>query len=187
MKRSAAEVLAYLRTRPDGCTSRDAWPTIVKRDGKPMTITDRVLNARGTIRDRMDRQTQRGDGCWLWTGPTSNGYGRVRIGGRQTVQATHVAYVVAHGPIPPGLRVLHHCDTPLCVRPEHLFVGTQSDNLTDAAIKGRIRTKLTASDVRVIRTRLASGELHRHIAEAFGVASSTIGYIKRGEHWRHLT
>lgn len=83
--------------------------------------------------------------CWLWTGARAGGYGKVYVGGRSggMVGAHRVAWEVLVGPIPDGLRVLHRCDNPPCVRADpdpalsHLFIGTQSDNLRDMAAKGR--------------------------------------------------
>jgi hypothetical protein len=79
----------------------------------------------------------------LWTGQRSRGkYGMlsgVRVGDRYTTAYAHrIAYELTHGVIPDGLVVCHRCDTPLCVRPDHLFLGTQADNLNDARRKGRM-------------------------------------------------
>lgn len=75
--------------------------------------------------------------CKLWTGAsTTDGYGRKRVGGR--LYLTHrLAWEEAHGPIPEGVNVLHHCDTPACYEVEHLFLGTQADNVNDMVVKGR--------------------------------------------------
>lgn len=80
-------------------------------------------------------------GCWLWTAATIRGYGQilgVLNGKRRPLYAHRVSWELAFGPILNDLEVLHRCDTPLCVRPDHLFLGTQQDNLADARAKGRL-------------------------------------------------
>ena len=78
-----------------------------------------------------------GDGCWLWKGkPGSGGYGSWKHG-----QAHRASWEFYRGPIPAGLQVCHRCDVPLCVNPDHLFIGTQSDNIQDMYAKGRGRKK----------------------------------------------
>jgi uncharacterized coiled-coil protein SlyX len=77
--------------------------------------------------------------CWLWTGDMYNdGYGRIRPGlGKKYVRAHRFSWELHHGAIQKGLYILHHCDNPICVRPDHLFVGSKSDNMKDCAAKGR--------------------------------------------------
>lgn len=107
------------------------------------------------------------------------------------------AYV---GPIPVGHNVCHRCDNPSCVRPEHLFLGSQRENVADMDRKGRRRSsqrsqsgtmnnhaKLTEESVREIRHRLLAGDLHRVIAETYGVRPSAISNIARGKTWSHVT
>lgn len=88
---------------------------------------------------RFWRYIRRDDaGCWGWTGATRSGYGVLNV--RGTVLYAHrISYKIAHGEIPPGLRVLHHCDNPPCARPDHLYAGTQLDNIHDAIRRGRWR------------------------------------------------
>lgn len=83
--------------------------------------------------------------CWLWRGATRSSrtpwnYGRIYENGR--IRSAHVvSYEMNLGAIPDGLLVLHRCDTPLCVRPSHLFLGTQRDNVRDARSKGRLTSR----------------------------------------------
>lgn len=78
-----------------------------------------------------------GTECWLWTGyQMPFGHGQLNVGDK--IVLTHrFSWELHHGPIPEGLSVLHHCDVPNCIRPDHLFLGTQKDNVQDAIQKGR--------------------------------------------------
>lgn len=77
------------------------------------------------------------NGCLEWTGSTNaRGYGQIKIDGKP-IKTHRLAWELANDEIPDGLHVLHHCDVPLCCNPEHLFLGTQADNMADMAAKGR--------------------------------------------------
>lgn len=96
----------------------------------------------GTLSKRFWAKVRKGSvsACWLWTGGKfKSGYGSIGRGGRGTgcARAHRVSYELNVGPIPPGLHVLHMCDTPACVNPRHLWVGTQQDNMADRKAKGR--------------------------------------------------
>ena len=120
------------------------------RDGRPFTKGLRRRDLTATIIARFQTKYQKSDGCWLWTaGRFPRGYGMVNLGrdmrGKQfTTYAHRVAYVLTHGPIPAGAVVMHSCDTPACVNPSHLSLGTQGDNIRDAAHKGRLRQQRLA-------------------------------------------
>lgn len=76
--------------------------------------------------------------CWTWTGGTSrNGYGAFWTKEKRLVRASRFSYALHYGPIPDGMVVCHRCDNPPCVRPDHLFLGTQGDNMRDMWQKGR--------------------------------------------------
>lgn len=88
--------------------------------------------------ERFWAKVEKTPGCWLWTGRTSpEGYGRFSLGKRGDGLAHRIAFELVHGPLLPGIKVLHSCDTPPCVRDDHLFAGTQKDNVLDAVQKGR--------------------------------------------------
>lgn len=90
--------------------------------------------------ERFLSKVEKTDTCWLWKANlTKDGYGRLNVGGvhGRMCLAHRVSYELFIGPIPDGLNVLHDCDTPGCVNPEHLFAGTQADNMKDMLAKGR--------------------------------------------------
>ena len=130
-------------------------------------------------------------GCSLWTGASTRGYGRVRRDGR-LYQAHRVAYELFVGPIPGGMNVLHRCDTPACVNPDHLFLGTPADRVRNMVAKERAASgeqhgnaRLTEGDVRVIRVRAATGEKQKGLAREYGVHRTTISRVVRRKTWRH--
>lgn len=142
------------------------------------------------VAERMAHRTEKSDGCWLWIGYLAGGYGRLKVNGR-LVAAHRIAWELAYGPIPDGLCVCHRCDNRACVRPDHLFLGTNADNMQDMANKGRHgecrgdlngRAKLTLEQVSFVRANpdITQAEL----AGRFGVNQTTISRIRRGEGWR---
>lgn len=131
-----------------------------------------------------------GDACWEWQAyKNHNGYGEFSYGGRARL-ASRVAYELSKRKFDPKLKVLHTCDNPACVNPQHLFLGTQQDNLKDMRDKGRDArgetqgmSKLTEADVIAIR---ASTGLHRDVAAQYGIHEDHIGRIKARRRWAHL-
>jgi len=132
--------------------------------------------------------------CWLWVGAKmTNGYGSFRVG-RQKLLAHRVAWAVKFGVVESAQCCLHRCDTPACVNPDHLFLGTPADNASDMVKKGRqcageknARSKLNEAKVRSIVTRVKRGEKYENIASDFGVTDSTIALIANGRTWRVVT
>jgi endogenous inhibitor of DNA gyrase (YacG/DUF329 family) len=97
----------------------------------------RSERTRTTFWARFWARVAKSEDCWLWQGPLlRDGYGQVSTNGRPK-PAHRISWEAADGPIPTGLYVLHRCDTPACVRPEHLFLGTAADNYADSRAKGR--------------------------------------------------
>lgn len=144
------------------------------------------------------------DDCWHWTGAKdSKGYGQIRVSldkpnTSRNLIAHRVAWELTNGPIPDGLVACHTCDTPSCVNPSHIFLGTIRDNALDMVSKGRdghgdMRgeshgcAKLTESDVIEIRRRYAAGGVSMTaIASEYGVHKTTIQQIVRRKHWTHI-
>jgi hypothetical protein len=130
------------------------------------------------------------NGCWIWT-DRKEGYGAFIFDGRKQ-QAHRVSWQIYRGEIPDGLCVLHDCDTPLCVNPSHLHLGTVKDNAIEAVERGlwgdkggesNGNAKLTANQVREI---YQSSESYRTIAIRFGIGKSQVGNIKKGLQWKNL-
>jgi len=130
--------------------------------------------------------------CWLWIGYCDDdGYGRFGIGG-QVALAHRLSYVLAGNTLAPGDRVLHSCDTPACVRPDHLWSGTQRANIEDCIRKGRrarqsgdrngraVLTWALVTDIRSLGESLPQGK----IAIRYGVSRTLVGAILRNEIWR---
>lgn len=129
------------------------------------------------------------DTCWLWTGTTTDGYGIVRrrkIKPKGWLYAHRYSWMLTHGPIPPGALVLHTCDVRNCVRPDHLWLGSNADNLADMCQKDRSTRKLTSAQVREVRERWAAGERQVDLAAEFGIAQTTISRTIRFESGRSI-
>lgn len=136
--------------------------------------------------------------CWLWVGGANlKGYGLIGWpgAGSGSILAHRYSWMLAHGQIPEGQFVLHKCDTPACVNPEHLFLGTLQDNVTDMIVKGRkvqaVGTriglaKLDPDKVREIRWLRGQGFLLTEIGREFGVDASVVSEVCNHKIWRHV-
>lgn len=141
--------------------------------------------------------------CWEWQSYCRPaGYGQLTR--RGAVRPAHrVSWELAHGPIPDGLFVCHHCDNPPCVNPAHLFVGTPRDNFTDMVIKGRERfhlrehpalgetnqnAKLTTEQVVAMRDEYAAGGVtQKQLAARYGISPALASFVVAGRAWQHVT
>ncbi|HEX8011565.1 MAG TPA: HNH endonuclease [Casimicrobiaceae bacterium] len=134
------------------------------------------------------------NGCIEFRGhKRKDGYGALTIRRRYWL-AHRFAYECVKGPIPPGMCVCHACDNPSCVNPEHLWLGTNADNVADKVVKGRqlrgekaALAKLTEAKVRTIRAEYAAGVAgYKKLARKYGVNRTTIRPIVRRKTWRHV-
>lgn len=119
--------------------------------------------------------------CWIWSGAKDrDGYG-VLADGDKTLAAHRVSFELHKRRLPPGALIMHSCDTPACVNPAHLSLGTKRANAADMTAKGRRASKLTADQARAIRARAA--EPTKKLAAEFGVSAATIRSIVAGRSW----
>ena len=150
-----------------------------------------------SIHDRFWSKVDKSEDCWLWTAATDpNGYGRVRYN-RENNKAHRVAWILTNGKIPIGLCVLHDCDNPPCVNPDHLYVGTMADNCRDRDEKGRgvappvhsgethHFAKLTNEQIAEIRELHVTGEYtFTVLGQMYGVSLQSISnYINGRARW----
>jgi len=145
--------------------------------------------------ERFWSKVKKTDGCWTWTATKQKGYGRFWFEDRLEL-AHRVAWILCRGRIPAGDHygttcVLHRCDNPSCVNPDHLFLGSNQDNITDKVQKCRheqgerhSRSKLSDLQVRVIRRYAFIG--CRELSRMFNVNSSTMSRLLTRKTWRHI-
>lgn len=131
--------------------------------------------------------------CWIWCGGTTHRYGTLRAGG-ESWRAHRFSWHIFRGAIPPGMSVCHKCDTPRCVNPWHMFLGTQVDNIHDMVAKGRQRGAvgegngraiLSWDKVQEIRNRHKAENIKQHrLAEMYGMSRQSISNIIGWKSWR---
>jgi len=150
------------------------------------------------------------EGCWVWRGSLeSHGYGQTKIRSKQ-VLAHRLSWLLHHGSLPGDLCVLHRCDNPPCVRPDHLFLGTRADNFADMVAKGRRnvargvrsgrhtkpertargvgsgKAKLDDDRVIAIRREYAEGATIAEVARRHDISEGGVRHIIRGRAWSHV-
>ncbi len=150
--------------------------------------------------ERFWKKVIKTEGCWYWTAATVNGgYGTISVGPphNEFIRAPRASYILSVGPIPEGLDILHHCDTPSCVRPDHLRCGTARDNMHDMIAKGRhgggakkgeahFGRKLSEQEVLKIRELAQQGWSQRQLGRRFSVDRTNIACIVKRKSWTHI-
>lgn len=155
-----------------------------------------MFTKRVPFKQRFEASVSRGEKeeCWMWNRRlNSSGYGTIREPGRggRMLLAHRASFQLHIGPIPEGLCVCHRCDVRACVNPEHLFLGTNLDNVKDRDAKGRCRSgaphgesngnaKLNSMDALAIKSDTRT---HKAIAADYGISRSTVTNIKLGLTW----
>lgn len=152
-----------------------------------------------TVEERFWRNVQKTESCWFWLGTKSrNAYGIIGLGGRDKkyITAHRLSYKMHHGDIPDKCVVMHSCDNPSCVNPDHLSIGTYKDNALDAIAKGRHARitpkgskngKSVLNEQKVLYIRSRPDVSHAKLAAELGVSASCIRGVRSGRTWGHIT
>lgn len=141
--------------------------------------------------------------CWMWTGhKNKQGYGRIMCSGRTLYRAHRISYLIRHGNLPSDKLILHTCDNPSCVNPDHLIAGTHKQNMQDCIRKGRrtarplssyhrgeknVRSKLKANTVLRIVNLRSNGMQIDVIARRISHSYASVCDVLLGRTWSHLT
>lgn len=156
---------------------------------------------RDSVEERFWKHVNKTDTCWEWTGALYRGYGRMRLNDKRRSRITvhRFSWELHNGPIPDGMLVCHHCDNRRCVRPDHLFLGTYSENTFDSVAKNRNykeprsnlkgeshpMAKLNEQQVCCIRQESTQGLSQRQLAIRYNVSRRTIVDIVHRHSWQH--
>lgn len=156
-------------------------------------VLSQKKRVRPSLEERFWKRVWKTNGCWIWKGkPDSAGYGTISINDWPH-KAHRISWQITHGELPAGMFVCHHCDNPLCVRPNHLFLGTAQSNKRDCVLKHRHavgarhpHARLTNEQVCEIRRLATLGTPSSVLAQQFGVAPGHARAVAAGRAWKHL-
>jgi len=166
---------------------------IIQSCGERLCVNPDHLSLRKRYMDKDERFWSKVDKtgeCWVWTGYKPEGYGRFSYcenAVRTNIPAHRYSWELHSGKIPEGMFVCHQCDNPPCIRPEHLFLGSNIDNIVDSIEKKRHSfAKLTIDQVKLIRSPELATHSSQELATMFGVSSYTISKVLDRTTWAHL-
>lgn len=135
------------------------------------------------LKDRLYEKVDVVGDCWNFTGyinPT--GYGRIGYG-RSSIPAHRASWLCTHGELPEDLYILHTCDNPACINPDHLYAGTQFDNMKDMVVRGRsCGNEIKARVIKIYSEVL----VHRDLALHMGIHPAAVCKIAKGYRWGHV-
>lgn len=163
--------------------------------GKTCTIWRKLANI--ILRFESKYIPEPNSGCWIWLGATNkDGYGRFKFHNK-LIGAHRASMMIYNEQENSSMCVLHKCDNPYCVNPNHLFFGTHLDNMRDKKKKGRVgfnpsygeehyNSKLKIEDITSIRTLSSKGHSNKEIAVLFDINPSTVSQIIRRVTWKHI-
>lgn len=176
----------FVPTGPQRYCSRDCYSETLRRP-----IAHRFWSKVNTSGPVPSHQPHLG-ACWLWMLSKLDGFGHGQFTYRVERKQFHVyahryAWTLTFGEIPAGLQICHRCDNPLCVRPEHLFLCTQKDNITDARRKGRLvdgrhLIKVDDAGVRDIQQSYRPRHNGKQLAAKYGITLGSLIRIVKGTH-----
>lgn len=181
---------------------------VMLREGKPNSIRCRpcgkINGKRKPTIDRFWPKVNKTETCWFWTGAADSKWGYGSLYHEDRVHLAHrVSWMLFRGPIPEGMDVCHKCDTPPCVNPDHLFIGTRLDNMRDCSFKGRHflqknpsrarrgeqchKSKFITGEVIAIRAIYAHGGIGlTRLSRAYGISKSAMHSIVTRKSWAHV-
>ena len=140
-----------------------------------------------TLKNRFIKKIDFGSDCWLWKGCVNRQtYGLIKVKHMGSQLSHRISYLLFVGAIPLGQDVLHKCDTPRCVRPDHLFLGTARDNSRDMILKDRSVGKFTVKQIRALRSRFlkkTTREELTRLSREYGVNRVTMWRIYSKKTW----
>lgn len=188
---SEMEAEKKLRQRAASARYRARHPERSKESQRRFSQRSRAENSRLTAIEAFLNDPQRFwsrlaknniSGCWEWSGPLfrGTGYAMVSLARGKLARGNRVAWELTYGPIPDGLFICHRCDNPRCCNPEHLFVGSPSDNTQDSVIKGRHAPPRFLSDNDAVAI-FGDPRPQKTVAAEYGVSPTLIRLIKQGK------